>query len=81
MDVVSKLFVLYVFFVTCSIREIIDEKLSVVNISGVPLTAAFKRSSPPPKSTFRWGSGTIFPSGAFWYSINTELPISINRPH
>src|SRR3989344_2602306 len=53
---------------------------SVLKKSGSLLTAANSLSSPPPKSTFFWGSSLREPSACFWYWMKTELAISRKRP-
>ena len=62
-----------------SILRSIEVNESVVKMSGVFWDAAASRSSPPPKSTLFLGSGCT-PLSVFTYCINTELPISRNRP-
>ena len=60
---------------SCSCSMIGQSRL-IRKTSGLSIDAAAMRASPPPKSTFLRGSGAK-PVSVRWYSMNTELPISM----
>ncbi len=62
-----------------SSRAMIGHSRPIRNTSLLSIDAAAIRASPPPKSTLRRGSGSN-PVAVRRYSMNTELPISRNRP-